>query len=725
MGRMVRCLLVLTVVATSSFGASVVFGEVPPQIHYQGVLVDTAGNPAEGEWEVTFRLFNTPDGASPLFTETRTLMLEQGILSVVLGAQQNNSLAPELLAGGELWLEFAFAGDEGSVTLAPRQKVVSHPYALYAGHADVSQQAANAAQLGGKQPDAFVELAALGELCIAPDQLADLLSGLGFVAGEHFTDADLEAYLAENGYAPGGTSYADDDVQAYLDEVGYLPGPHYSDQDVQGYLDDSGYVSGPHFTGQDVQGHLDDSGYVSGPHFTSQDVQGHLDNSGYVSGPHYTDGDVQAWLDAAGYLPGDHYTDGNVQIYLDLAGYVVGPHYADGDVANYLSDSGYVSGPHYADLDVQAWLDLGGYVPGDHLTVDECLAAVAEEGYLKPGEPIPPEMLPPDGLDEVSNGLLTTTFDATFASTTTPVTVPDAYLGGITDVLTAPDVGKIQDLTVSLNVQHAAPAELKIVLTAPGGQVFVLHDHGEAIGGGVVTSYDDETAVVVGDLSLLDDTYATGDWTLKLVDDVLENEGTLVAWAIHVESLSEQSVRVNGDLAVAGDFSLDNSNVGRSTLTTLTAGAESPADGLHTHTDLAVYFIEGGGIWGGGGTSVSQGGDFKSVYSGAVTASDPATAALVFEQVSVSCNHAPGWAGYVCCCAKGSVSGDNGSFSLIEKCAGATNQTVTHTWAVDPSIVAAAGGSLSVQGKSCGGGINFSGVSVKGDKYLPVKRLAQ
>jgi subtilisin-like proprotein convertase family protein len=765
MKRFAYLFICLSLLLTAWSEMNLVRADVPAQIHYQGVLVDTEGTPATGQWSVTFRLFDVPDEGDSIFEESQSVLINDGILSVVLGAQQDNALDPALLGAGELWLEVGFDGDEGPVTLAPRQRVVSHPYALYAGHADLSQQATNAEQLGGKQADAFVELASLGELCVAPDQLPELLADLGFVAGEHYTDVDVEAYLADNGYEAGATAfttedvqaylddsgylagphYADDDVQAHLDEAGYVAGPHYADDDTQAHLDQSGYVAGPHYTDDDTQAHLDESGYVAGPHYADDDTQAHLDESGYVAGPHYadddaqahldesgyvagphySDGDAQAWLDAQGYVPGDHYSDGMVQIYLDAAGYVVGPHYGDGDVTFYLSDGGFVAGPHYADGDVQAWLDISGYVPGEHLTIEECLIAVADEGYLKPGQPIPPEMLPPDGLDEVSNGLLTTTFDASFASTGTPLTVPDAYLGGVTDILTVPDVGKIQDLTVSLNVQHADPEELKIVLIAPGGELFTLHDHGGAIGGGVVTSYDDETLPVEGDLSVLDDTYATGDWTLKLVDDVLNNEGTLVAWSIHVESLSEQSVRVNGDLAVAGNFSLDESNVERSTLTTLTAGSDSPADGLHTHTDLAVYFIEGGGIWSGGGTTVSQGGNFKSIYSGGVTASDPATAALIFEQVKVSCNHSPGWAGYVCCCAKGTISGDNGSFTLIEKCAGATNHTVTHTWAVAPSIVAASGGSLSLQGKSCGGGINFSGASITGDKYLPVKRLAQ
>ncbi len=719
--------------------------EVPPQIHYQGVLVDAAGNPATGDWTVTFGLFENEEGGDPLFQETRTITLEKGVLSVLLGAQQGNALAPDLLAAGSLWLEIGFDGDEGPVVLTPRQKVVSHPYALHAGHAEVSEQAANAAQLGGKEPDAFVELASLGQLCIAPDDLADLLADLGFVAGAHYSDADVAAYLADNGFTPGGTSYTDEDVAAYLDGAGYVAGPHYTDGDVQAWLDDSGYVAGPHYTDGDaqawldaqgfvpgdhytdgdVQTYLDAAGYVTGPHYSDANVQTYLSENGFASGPHYTDGDVQAWLDAQGYVPGDHYTDGQVQVYLDAAGYIVGPHYSDADVQSYLSDNGYASGPHYTDGDVQVWLDAQGYVTGPHLELVDVLDAVAAEGYLKPGEPIPPEMLPPDGLDEVSNGLLTTTFDATFSSTETPKTVPDAYLGGITDVITVPDVGKIQDVTVSLNVQHPSASDLKVVLTAPGGQTFLLHDHGEPLGGGIVTSFDEETQPLEGDLSVLDGTYATGDWTLKLVDDQLENEGTLLLWSVNVEALSEQSVKVNGDLAVAGNFALDDSQVNRSSLETLTAGADSPAVGLHTHTDLAVYFVENGGVWSGGGATVPQGGNYQNIYSGAVNPSDPSTAGLSLEQVAVSCNHAPGWAGYVCCCAKGTVSGDNGSFTLEEKCGGATNQTVKLSWSVSPAIKAASGGSLSMQGKSCGGGINFSAASITGDKFLPVKRLQQ
>ena len=675
LGIAILSILVVTI------GPAAAAATVPAVLHYEGFLSDVEGNPVTDEWPMTFGLYTEAQGGSPVFEETQSVPIAGGVFFVLLGAQPDNGLDPALVSSGELWIQVTVVGDGGPVTLEPRQQVVSHPYALFAQRAVSAASADDAAKLGGMDAETFVTLEDLKTMCLPPEDLAAKLAELGFVPGAHYSDEDVQAYLDANGY-DAGAGYSDESVQAFLDGKGYAPGPYYSDTDTQAYLEEKGYVAGPG----------------------------------------YSDADAKAFLDAGGYLPGPYYSDSDAQSYLDQKGYVAGPHYTDTNTQSYLDQKGYVAGPHYADGDTQAYLDAQGYVPGPHLTVDQCLDAVAAQGYLKPGEKIAPDMLPPDGLDEVSNGLLTATFDNTFSGPTAPLPIVDGFLAGVSHSLVIPELGTIQDINIDLAIAHVDPKQLKVTLTTPGGKVFVLHDHGPSGAGGITTNFDLDTKPVSGDLSSLDGSSPAGTWTLKIVDDVLGGDGTLTSWAIHVQTLSPSNLYLAGSLTVKGGFALEGSNVSRSTLQTLTAGKASAADALHTHTNLAVYFKENTGIWGGGGGLAYQGGAWMSIYGGAVAASDPATSTLVLRQVTVSGNHGPGWAGYVCLCAKGSISAAGGpTVQLEEKCGGATNQTVTLSWPVDPGLTSVTAGSLSLQGKSCGGNIQFSGASITGDQYLPVK----
>lgn len=673
--------------------------DVPQIVQYQGYLADVAGTPVSGDWTMTFSLFDDEFEGSVQHEETLDIAVDFGVFSALLGAG-DAPLDLQTLEGAALWMQVTINADDGPVTLLPRQRVVSAPYALLASHA---LQADNSATVGGIAPETFATVEQIAEMCIAPDQLGQALSDLGFESGPHYGDDDVAAFLEQNGYAPETSPYTDQQVQEYLEAQGYVSGPHYEDENVQAWLDQQGYFAGTHYS--------------------DDDVQAWLDQQGYQQGVHYTDGDAQAWLDLQGYVAGQHFTGADVQAWLDLQGYVSGPHFSGADVQAWLDLQGYVTGQHYSDANTQSWLDLQGYVSGPHLSIEQCLEAVDQQGYLKPGQPIPASMLPPDGLDEVSNNLLTTTFDAVFNSAN-PVAIIDGFLAGVDDTITVPDVGTIQELTVQLDISHEAPEDLKVTLETPSGELLVLHDHGPGVGDGLQTVFDTQTLPVEGNLAFLDGLSPAGTWSLHIVDDVLTADGTLNGWSIQVESLSAQNVLLSGSLEVEGTFALAASNVNRGTLEVLTAGQDSVADGLHTHTNLAVYFKENTGVWSGGGGQVSDTNSFHTVVSGSITPSDPSTATLTYSKVSISGNHSPGWAGYVCLCAKGSItSNESGTVQLEEKCGGATNQQVAVSWTLSPPLVSSSPGSIVIYGKSCGGGINFSGASITGDQYLPVRKV--
>ncbi len=82
---MKRILLLLSLICFLSVN---VFGQaIPKQFDYQGVLRTTAGGIVpDGNYPMTFRIYNDPTGGTALWTETQTVAVANGIFSVHLGS---------------------------------------------------------------------------------------------------------------------------------------------------------------------------------------------------------------------------------------------------------------------------------------------------------------------------------------------------------------------------------------------------------------------------------------------------------------------------------------------------------------------------------------------------------------------------------------------------------------------------------------------------------------
>jgi hypothetical protein len=161
-----------------------------------------------GDWTISFKFYSQAAAGSPFFAETRDVKPEIGVFSAILGTKTDNPLAPASFQGGEAWLELSVAPKGGQgITLQPRQRVVSHPYALWTSGAEQCKQADNSLSLGGAAPTAYVTLAALPELCITDATLAAKIEALGL---EGYGDAEVAAYLLANGFLPGGVSSWDE-----------------------------------------------------------------------------------------------------------------------------------------------------------------------------------------------------------------------------------------------------------------------------------------------------------------------------------------------------------------------------------------------------------------------------------------------------------------------------------------------------------------------------------
>jgi hypothetical protein len=77
---LVFCALLLAVITQAAFA------EVPRTVSYQGVLMDTDGYPvADGDYEVTFRVYDQENGGVALWTEVDSVTVARGIFDVILG----------------------------------------------------------------------------------------------------------------------------------------------------------------------------------------------------------------------------------------------------------------------------------------------------------------------------------------------------------------------------------------------------------------------------------------------------------------------------------------------------------------------------------------------------------------------------------------------------------------------------------------------------------------
>ncbi|MEO1575410.1 MAG: hypothetical protein AAFU65_10675, partial [Pseudomonadota bacterium] len=171
------------------------FGQVPERIAYQGYLSAADGSPVNGTREITFEIFAVGGGV-PVWSDTQTVALDEGLFSVSLGGAANPLTAAALSAPVELQLTI-----EGEVLL-PRRVFEAGAYSLLALVADDAQRVggATAAQLDQSnevsdlqaQIDALV--AQLQALQLQVDQNAAQAAGNAASIG--LANADIQTLAA-------------------------------------------------------------------------------------------------------------------------------------------------------------------------------------------------------------------------------------------------------------------------------------------------------------------------------------------------------------------------------------------------------------------------------------------------------------------------------------------------------------------------------------------------
>lgn len=101
---------------------------VPPVVNYQGLLTDASGESLTGSYSMTFKLYASLLGGTPLWQESQAVTVTKGLFNVYLGSQ--NPLSEAIFIGQDLYLGVTVGLDQ---EMQPRTRLASAPYAFTAG----------------------------------------------------------------------------------------------------------------------------------------------------------------------------------------------------------------------------------------------------------------------------------------------------------------------------------------------------------------------------------------------------------------------------------------------------------------------------------------------------------------------------------------------------------------------------------------------------------------
>ena len=104
---------------------------IPKTLSYQGLLTKEDGRPVnDGDYQITFRFYSESEGGEPIWEETQTIQIEDGVISATLGINE-----PVDFSSDQAFLEIVI----DDVPLLPRQTMTSVFYSMKSDTSNYSQ----------------------------------------------------------------------------------------------------------------------------------------------------------------------------------------------------------------------------------------------------------------------------------------------------------------------------------------------------------------------------------------------------------------------------------------------------------------------------------------------------------------------------------------------------------------------------------------------------------
>ncbi len=217
---------------------------------------------------------------------------------------------------------------------------------------------------------------------------------------------------------------------------------------------------------------------------------------------------------------------------------------------------------------------------GECKTKGEVVKGINADGTLKCVAALDPSALPADGLNEISNNLLTNQFVYTVSAPVKNLKIPDNTGSTADSVITFPNIGTAQTLDVKVTVENSDLSHISMVLLPPDDKKtgYTLCDPcGKENVRKLVATYNTKNPPLKqdGDGKKIGDWIGgnpQGTWTLKVLDDnycvvqiaenkVLcadnKNDGWITDWSISMQYISNKKVGVNGDQETSGNLTVD------------------------------------------------------------------------------------------------------------------------------------------------------------------------
>ncbi len=205
----------------------------------------------------------------------------------------------------------------------------------------------------------------------------------------------------------------------------------------------------------------------------------------------------------------------------------------------------------------------------------EVVKGINADGTLLCVAALDPTALPKDGLNEISNDLISNQFVDTITTTQKLVPIPDFQGKEAISNITFPNIGTAQTFSVSVHVENTDLSVVSMVILPPNDKKvgWKLCDPCGAKDSKIYKKTFTPTAKPKsGDVGYWIGKNPQGLWNLKVLDNgfcilqasgnakycdpVKKTDGWIATWSIKIQTLSNQKIAVNGDQYNSGSINL-------------------------------------------------------------------------------------------------------------------------------------------------------------------------